>query len=42
MPGVYGGQKRMSLDSLGLELTVSHHVGTENQTWVLCKSSKRS
>lgn len=40
MPGTLRGQK-LALDPLELELQViiSYHVGTGNQTLVLCKSS---
>jgi hypothetical protein len=37
-------QQKRAFDFLELELEVIvyHHVCTENQTWVLCKSSKCS
>lgn len=40
LPDTHGGQKR-AVNLLRLELwwAVSHHVGTENQTCVLWKSS---
>lgn len=43
VPDAHGGQKR-ELDPLKLELwmVVSHYVGTENGTQVLCKSNKCS
>lgn len=42
-PSAHSGQKRV-LDPLELELrmAVSHHVGSGNWTWVLCKSIKCS
>jgi hypothetical protein len=41
MPGAFGDQKK-ALDTLalGLHMVMSHHVGAENETWVLSKSSQ--
>ena len=43
VPGTLGGHNKMR-HHLGLELqmAVSHHVDTGNQTWVLYKNSKSS
>ena len=42
IPSAHGNQKRTSSDPLTLELqmVLSCHVGSGNQTQVLCKSSK--
>ena len=36
MLGAFGGQKK----ELELQMVVSHHVGAENRTWILWKSSQ--
>jgi hypothetical protein len=43
VPGVIGGQKRtLHPLELELEMVVSHHVGAEDCSWVLCGSNKCS
>lgn len=43
VPDTHRDQKKKSIRSPGnslREIAVAHHMGTGNQTWVLCKSSK--
>lgn len=41
VPGVQGGKKRrLDPTELDLGMVVSHHMGVENRTRVLCKSNK--
>lgn len=42
MSGACGCRKKADPLELELLLVVSHHVSSENQTWVLCKTNRCS